>query len=76
MDLSSIQHSPSIFNSDATICPRKKAENVTIGQGSRRANWHSNSADLPIILAILVLPIFVILILFYSNFAFLTIPPQ
>ena len=35
MDLSSTQPSPSIFNLDATICPRKKAENTTTGQGSR-----------------------------------------
>ena len=32
MDLSSTQHSPSIFNLDATICPRKKAENATTRQ--------------------------------------------
>ena len=76
MDISSTQHSPSIFCLDATICPRKKAENATIGQGSRCANWHSNSVDWPIIPAVLALSSFVILILFYSNFALLKVPTQ
>ena len=71
MDLSSTQRSPSIFSLDATICPRKKAENATTGQGSRCANRHSNNVDWPIIPIVLVLPSFVILILFYSNFALL-----
>ena len=73
MDLSSTQHSPSIFNLDATICPRKKAENTTTRQGSRCANWLSNSTDWPTISAVLVLPSFVILMLFYSNFALLKV---
>ena len=76
MDLSSTQHSPSIFSLDATICPRKKAEKTTIGQGSRCANRHSNSADRHIIPIVLVLPSFVILILFYSNFTLLKVPTQ
>ena len=76
MDLSSTQHSPSIFSLDATICPRKKAEKTTIGRGSRCANRHSNSADRHIIPVVLVLPSFVILILFYSNFTLLKVPTQ
>ena len=76
MDLSSTQHSPLIFSLDATTCPRKKAENTTIGRGSRCANWHSNSAYWHIIPVVLVLPTFVILILFYSNFALLRVPTQ
>ena len=76
MDLLSTQRSPSIFSLDATICPRKKAKNATTEQGSRCANRHSNSTEWPIIPAILVLPNFVILILFYSNFALLKVPKQ
>ena len=76
MGFSSTQHSPSILSLDATICPRKKAKNATIGQGSRCANRHSNSADWPIIPAILVLSNFVILIFFYSRFALLNVLTQ
>ena len=69
MDLSFTQHSPSIFSSNAIIGPRKKkVENATTGQGSRCVNQHSNSADWPIIPAVLVLLDFLILISFYSNF--------
>ena len=48
MDLLNTQRSPLIFSLDATICPRKKAENATIGEGSRCANQHSNRAHWPI----------------------------
>ena len=41
------------------------------GQGSKCANRLSNSTNWPTIPTILVLPSFVILILFYSNFALL-----
>ena len=76
MDLSSTQHLSSIFSLDATICPRKKAKNATTEQGSRCANRHSNSADRHIIPVVLILPSFVILILFYSNFTLLKVPKQ
>ena len=76
MVLSSTQHSPSIFSLHATICPRKKAKNATIGQNSRHANQHSNSVDWPIIPVVLVLPSFGILILSYSNFSLLKVPTQ
>ena len=76
MDLSTTQHSPSIFSLDATIRPRKKAENATTGQGSKCADRHSNSANWPIIPVVLFLPNFVILTLFHLNFSLLKVPTQ
>ena len=54
MDILNTQHSPLIFSLDATICPRKKAENATIGEGSRCANQHSNRAHWPIKIIIII----------------------
>ena len=76
MDLSSTQCSPSIFSLHATTCPRKKAENATTRQGLRCSNRHSNNANWHIIPTVLVLPSFVMLILFYSNFTLLKVPTQ
>ena len=76
MDILNTQHSPLIFSLDATICPRKKAENATTRQGLRCSNRHSNNANWPITPTVLVLPSFVMLILFYSNFTLLKVPTQ
>ena len=40
MDLSNTQRSPSIFNLDTTICPRKRAENATTGERGLSQVWH------------------------------------
>ena len=54
MDLFNTQCSQSIFSLDATICPRKRAENVTTGEGLRCANRHSNRAHWPIKVIIII----------------------
>ena len=54
MDLFNTQRSQSIFSLDATICPRKRAENATTGDGLRCANRHSNRAHWPIKVIIII----------------------
>ena len=54
MDLFNTQCSQSIFSLDATICPRKRAKNVTTGEGLRCANRHSNRAHWPIKVIIII----------------------